>query len=41
MPYSAAQTMADFLWPRGLYACWKSSFLKSLSDGAIDTILDF
>jgi FAD/FMN-containing dehydrogenase len=41
MPYSAAQTMADFLWPRGLYAYWKSSFLKSLSDGAIDTMLRF
>lgn len=41
MPYSAAQTMADFLWPRGLHAYWKSSFLKSLSDGAIDTILRF
>jgi FAD/FMN-containing dehydrogenase len=41
MPYSAAQTMADFLWPKGMYGYWKSSFLKSLSDGAIDTILDF
>jgi FAD/FMN-containing dehydrogenase len=41
MPYSTAQTMADFLWPRGLYAYWKSSFLKSLSDGAIDTMLNF
>jgi FAD/FMN-containing dehydrogenase len=41
MPYSAAQSMADFLWPKGLYSYWKSSFLKSLSDGAIDTILDF
>ncbi len=41
MPYSAAQTMADFLWPKGLYSYWKSSFLKSLSDGAIDTIVDF
>jgi FAD/FMN-containing dehydrogenase len=41
MPYSAAQTMADFLWPKGLYSYWKSSFLKSLSDRAIDTILDF
>lgn len=41
MPYSAAQTMADFLWPRGLYSYWKSSYLKSLSDGAIDVILDF
>ena len=41
MPYSAAQSMADFLWPKGLYSYWKSSFLKSLSDGAIDTMLDF
>ena len=41
MPYSAAQSMADFLWQKGLYSYWKSSFLKSLSDGAIDTILDF
>jgi FAD/FMN-containing dehydrogenase len=41
MPYSAAQTMADFLWPKGLFSYWKSSFLKSVSDGAIDTILDF
>jgi hypothetical protein len=41
MPYSAAQTMADFLWPRGYYNYWKSSYLNSFSDGAIDTILDF
>lgn len=41
MPYSAAQTMADFLWPRGFYSYWKSGFLKSLSDGAIDTLLDY
>jgi FAD/FMN-containing dehydrogenase len=41
MPYSSAQSMADFLWPRGLCGYWKSNFLKSLSDGAIDTILDF
>lgn len=39
MPYSAAQTMADFFWPRGTYNYWKSSYLKSLSDGAIDTVL--
>jgi hypothetical protein len=39
MPYSAAQKMADFLWPRGLRSYWKSSFLKDLSDQAIDTIL--
>jgi FAD/FMN-containing dehydrogenase len=33
--------MADFLWPRGTYNYWKSSFLKSLSDEAIDVILAF
>jgi FAD/FMN-containing dehydrogenase len=41
MPYSAAQSMADFLWPKGFQSYWKSSFLKSFSDGAIDTLLDF
>jgi FAD/FMN-containing dehydrogenase len=41
MPYSAAQKMADFLFPRGLHNYWKSSYLKELSDGAIDTIIDF
>lgn len=41
MPYSAAQTMADWLWPRGTYNYWKSGFLRSLSDGAFDTILEF
>ena len=39
MPYSAAQGMADFIWSRGLHSYWKSSFLKSFSDAAIDTIL--
>ena len=41
MPYSAAQTMADWLWPKGLYNYWKSNYMKSLSDGAIDTLLTF
>ena len=41
VPYSAAQTMADFLWPRGTYNYWKSNFLTSLSDAAIDTLLSF
>lgn len=39
MPYSAAQKMADFLWPRGLHSYWKSAFLKAFGDQAIDTIL--
>ena len=41
MPYSAAQTMADWLWPRGTYNYWKSSFLKDLNDAAFDIMLDF
>ena len=41
MPYSAAQSMADFVWPRGLRSYWKSSFIRSLSDGAIDVMLSF
>lgn len=41
MPYSTAQTMADFLWPPGSLNYWKSGFLKALSDEAIDTIIAF
>ena len=41
MPYNAAQRMADFLWPAGLHNYWKSSYLTSLSDEAIDIIVDF
>jgi FAD/FMN-containing dehydrogenase len=41
MPYSAAQRMADFLWPAGLYNYWKSSFLTTLSDAAIEVFVDW
>ncbi len=41
MPYTAAQAMADFLFPRGFHNYWKSSFLKELSDDAIDTVVSF
>jgi FAD/FMN-containing dehydrogenase len=41
MPYSVAQTMADPLWPPGHHNYWKSSFLKELSDDAIDTIVSY
>jgi FAD/FMN-containing dehydrogenase len=40
-PYNNAQRMADFLWPSGLHGYWKSRYLKALSDGAIDVIVDF
>ncbi|MGE5216559.1 MAG: FAD-binding oxidoreductase [Chloroflexota bacterium] len=41
MPYNAAQRMADFLWPPGLHNYWKSSYLTTLNDAAIDRIVDF
>jgi FAD/FMN-containing dehydrogenase len=41
MPYNAAQRMADFLWPPGLHSYWKSSYLTTLSDAAIDVVVDF
>ena len=40
MPYSAAQVAADFLAPPGLRNYWKSSFLRDLSDGAIETLVE-
>ncbi len=41
MPYNQAQRMADFLWPPGHHAYWKSAYLNRLSDEAIDTITEF
>jgi hypothetical protein len=40
-PYNVAQRMADFLWPPGLHSYWKSSYLKAMSDAAIDVVVDF
>jgi FAD/FMN-containing dehydrogenase len=41
MPYNKAQRMADFLWPTGLHGYWKSSYLTSLSDAAIDVVSSY
>lgn len=41
MPYNQAQRMADFLWPPGHHAYWKSAYLNRLTDEAIDTIAKF
>jgi FAD/FMN-containing dehydrogenase len=38
MPYTAAQKMADDLFPPGFQNYWKGSFLKDLSDDAIDIL---
>jgi hypothetical protein len=40
MPYSAAQTMADDLWPRGACNWWKSGFMPKVPDAAIDAALE-
>jgi FAD/FMN-containing dehydrogenase len=40
IPYNEAQRMADFLWPPGLHGYWKSSFMETLSDAAIDVVID-
>ena len=39
MPYTAAQSMLDDMFPTGYRNYWKSSILRGLSDAAIDTIL--
>ena len=40
MPYIALQTMLDAPFPHGNRYYWKSGFLKNLSPGAIDTIIE-
>ena len=40
MPYLQLQSMLDPGFPPGLQVYWRSDFLESLSDGAIDTIVD-
>jgi FAD/FMN-containing dehydrogenase len=40
MAYNKAQRMADFLWPPGLHSYWKSRYLKTLSNAAIDVVVD-
>jgi FAD/FMN-containing dehydrogenase len=39
-PYNEVQRMADFAFSPGLHNYWKSSYLKGLSDGAIDVLVD-
>jgi hypothetical protein len=40
-PYTAAQQMFDAAAPYGIRSYWKSNFLHSLPDDAIDTYLQF
>ncbi|HEV8718765.1 MAG TPA: FAD-binding oxidoreductase [Candidatus Binatia bacterium] len=41
IPYTAAQKLIDALYPSGLQNYWKSSFLKAISDEAIDTMVAY
>jgi hypothetical protein len=41
MPYTAAQKLIDGFYPPGLQNYWKSSFLKEISDEAIDTMVAY
>jgi FAD/FMN-containing dehydrogenase len=40
MPYPALQSMLDDGFPSGLHVYWRSDFLKSLPDAAIDTLVE-
>jgi len=41
IPYTAAQQLIDTFYPFGLQNYWKSSFLKEISDEAIDTMVAY
>jgi FAD/FMN-containing dehydrogenase len=41
MPYTKAQQLVDAFYPPGLQEYWKSSFLKEISDEAIDTMMAY
>jgi FAD/FMN-containing dehydrogenase len=41
IPYTAAQRLIDAFYPFGLQNYWKSSFLKTISDAAIDVMVAY
>jgi FAD/FMN-containing dehydrogenase len=41
MPYTAAQKLVDAFYPSGLQVYFKASFLKAISDAAIDTMVAY
>jgi FAD/FMN-containing dehydrogenase len=41
MPFTAAASMADFLFPRGLLNYWKSGFLTDFNEDTINIVVDF
>lgn len=40
MPYSAAQTMLDSVYPKGFSNYWKAQYLPAIADDLIDTMVD-
>ena len=40
VPYLAVQSAGDSVFPRGHRYYWKAQFLRDISDGAIDAVLD-
>jgi FAD/FMN-containing dehydrogenase len=40
MPYAAVNQMLDAAYPKGALNYWKSNFLATLNDAAIDTMID-
>jgi hypothetical protein len=41
MPYTVLQSVRDEGYPSGRLHCWKSAWLRDISDGAIETLLQF
>jgi FAD/FMN-containing dehydrogenase len=41
IPYTAAQQLLDTFYPSGLRSYWKSSFLKEISDGTLETMVAY
>jgi len=41
IPYTAAQQLIDGFYPAGLQNYWKSSFLRTISDDVIDTMVAY
>jgi FAD/FMN-containing dehydrogenase len=40
MPYTALQTLFDWLEPPGLHRYWKSAYVQDLSEGVIDVMIE-
>ncbi len=40
MPYSAAQTMIDAMYPQGFHNYWKAQYLPAISDQLIDILVE-